>query len=173
MALLDLQQSFEIETDTSDYALGAVLMQHGHPIAYHSEKFSDTVHRYPTYDKELYPIVQACKQWKHYILGKETIIHTDHKPLQFLQTQGKLQNGRHQRWSTYLQQFHLNIRHKKGSSNKVADCLSRPPIAGLTMVLDLCGHQSSTWEQLYRVDPDFSATYSKLVEGKKIYDFHL
>ena len=36
-------------------------MQHGHPLAYHSESFSDTVHRYPTYDKELYAIFQAYK----------------------------------------------------------------------------------------------------------------
>ena len=66
-------------------------MQHGHPIAYHNETISYTVHRYPTYnDQELYAIVQACKQWKHYILGKETIIHTYHNPLKILQTQGKL-----------------------------------------------------------------------------------
>ena len=72
--------------DASKYALGAVLMQHGHLAAYHSENFSDIVRRYPTYDKELYAIVQACKQCKHYILRKETIIHTDHKHLKFLQT---------------------------------------------------------------------------------------
>jgi hypothetical protein len=29
----------------------------------------------------MYSIVQACRQWKHYILGKETVIHTDHRPL--------------------------------------------------------------------------------------------
>ena len=124
-------------------------MQHGHPVAYHRKTFFVIVHRYPTYDKELYAIVQACKQWKHYILGKETIIHTDHKPLQFLQTQGKLQNDRHQRWSAYLQQFHLNIRHKKGSNNKVANCLSRPPIARICMVLESCGHQIENWAHLY------------------------
>ena len=117
-------------------------MQHGHPITYHSETFSDTMCRYPTYDKELYAIFQACKQWKHYILGKETIIHTVHKPLQFLQAQGKLQNDRHQRWLAYLQQFHLDIRHKKGSTNKVVNCLSRPPIARISMVLESCGHQT-------------------------------
>ena len=86
LALPDLQQPFEIETDASDYAVGAVLTQHGHPVAYHSETLSDAVHKYPTYDKEMYSIVQACQQWKHYILGKETVIHTDHKPLQFMQT---------------------------------------------------------------------------------------
>ena len=95
LTLLDLQKPFEIETDASDYAVGAVLTQHGHPMAYHSETLSDTVHKYPTYDKEMYSIVQASRQWKHYILGKETLIHTDHNPLQFMQPQGNLQNGRH------------------------------------------------------------------------------
>ena len=70
-------------------------MQHGHLIAYHSETFSNTVCTYPTYNKELYAIVQACKQWKNYILGKENIIHIDQKPLKFLKTQGKLKNDRH------------------------------------------------------------------------------
>jgi hypothetical protein len=124
LTLPELKQPFEIETGASDYAIGAVLTQHGHPMAYHSETLSDTVWKYLTYDKEMYSIVQAFRQWKHYILGKETVIHTEHRPLQFIQTQGKLQNDRHQKWSTYLQQFHLNIKYKKGSTNNVADCLS-------------------------------------------------
>jgi hypothetical protein len=90
LSLPYLKQLFKIETDASDYALGIVLTQHGHPVAYHSETLLDTIHKYPTYDKEMYSIVQACRQWKHYILGKETIIHTDLKPLQLIQTHGKL-----------------------------------------------------------------------------------
>ena len=70
LALLDLQQPFEIEIDASDYAIGAVLTQHGHPVAYHSETLSDTVQKYPTYDKDMYSIVQACQEWKHYIFGE-------------------------------------------------------------------------------------------------------
>jgi hypothetical protein len=95
LSLPDLQQPFEIEIDASDYIMGAVLTQHGHPVAYHSETLYDNFWKYPTYEKEMYSIVQACRQWKNYILGKETIIHTDHKPLQFIKTQGKLQNDRH------------------------------------------------------------------------------
>jgi hypothetical protein len=173
LTLPDLQQPFEIETDASDYAIGAVLTQHGHPVAYHSETLSDTVRKYPTYDKEMYSIVQACRQWKHYILGKETVIHTDHRPLQFIQTQGKLQNDRHQKWSTYLQQFHLNIKYKKGSTNNVADCLSRPPIMALTTVLNSCGHETSDWPLLYTSDPEFGHTYNTLLEGKQVPNFHL
>ena len=90
LTLPDLQQPFEIKTDASDYAIGAVLTQQGNPVAYHSETLSDIVHKYLTYDKEMYSIVQACRQWGNYIFGKETIIHTDYRPLQFMQIQGKL-----------------------------------------------------------------------------------
>jgi hypothetical protein len=86
ISLPDLQQPLEIETDALDYAVGAVLTQHGHPVAYHSEMLLDVVQKYPTYDKEMYSIVQAYRYWKHYILRKERIIHTDHKSLQFIQT---------------------------------------------------------------------------------------
>jgi hypothetical protein len=103
LSLPDLQQSFDIETDASEYVVGVVFTQHNHLITYHSETLSYTVQKYPTYDKEMYSIVQSYRQWKHYILGKETIIHIDHKPLQFIQTQGELQNDHHHKWSTYLQ----------------------------------------------------------------------
>ena len=52
--------------------------------------------------------------------GKETITHIDQKPLQFMHMQGKLQNDHHHKWSTYLQQFHLNIKYKKGNKNRVS-----------------------------------------------------
>ena len=57
LTLPDLQQPFEIKTDASEYAIGAVLTQQGHPVAYHSETLLDTVRKYPTYDKEMYSIV--------------------------------------------------------------------------------------------------------------------
>ena len=57
LTLPDLQQPFEIETNASDYAIGAVLTQQGHPIAYHNATLSDTVRKYPTYDKETHSIL--------------------------------------------------------------------------------------------------------------------
>ena len=66
LALPDLQRPFEIQIDASDYAMGAVLTQHGKPICYHSEAFNPAIVNYPTYDKELYVLVQSVKKWKHY-----------------------------------------------------------------------------------------------------------
>jgi hypothetical protein len=51
LSLPDLQQPFEIETYAFDYAVGPILTQHGHPVAYHSETLSDAVYKYPMYDK--------------------------------------------------------------------------------------------------------------------------
>ena len=88
--LPDLHHPFEIETGASDYALSAVITQSGHPDAFHSETFNDTIRRYLTYEKELYAIMKALKKWRHYIIGKEMVILTDHKPLQFSLSQSKL-----------------------------------------------------------------------------------
>jgi hypothetical protein len=121
----------------------------------------------------MYSIVQACRQWRHYILGKETVIHTDHKTLKFMQTQGKLQNHHHQKWSTYLQQFHLNIKYKTGSTNHVVDCLNRLPVMALTTMLDSLRHETYGWPQLYETDLDFATTYQMLGANAVVDNFHL
>jgi hypothetical protein len=77
----DLQQPFEIEKDALDYVVRTVITQHDHSVSYNSDIVLDFVHKYPTYDKEMYSIVQSYHQWRHYILRKETIIHIDHKSL--------------------------------------------------------------------------------------------
>jgi hypothetical protein len=51
LSLSDLQHPFEIETYASNYVVGIVLTQHGHPMAYHSEKLSNVVCKHPTYEK--------------------------------------------------------------------------------------------------------------------------
>ena len=74
-----------MEDDASGYVMGVVLMQGGSLICYHSEVSHGAILNYPTYNKELYAMVQAVKKWKHNLMGKETIIHTDHQSLQYLQ----------------------------------------------------------------------------------------
>jgi hypothetical protein len=66
---------------------------------------------------------------------------------------------RHQKWSTYLQQFHLNIKYKTWISNHVIDYLSQCLVDALTTMLHSYGHEASEWPQLYQQDPDFTTTY--------------
>lgn len=64
----------------------AVLMQEGRPIAYHLKFFLEAGKNYSTYDNEMFALHQTVKYWRAYLLGKETIVHIDHRPLHDLQT---------------------------------------------------------------------------------------
>jgi hypothetical protein len=70
-----------VDTDASWYDMGVVLMQGGKRVCYHYEMFHGGFLNYPTYDKKLYDLGQYVKKWYHYMMGKETIIHTNHHSL--------------------------------------------------------------------------------------------
>lgn len=166
LALPDMQQPFEVETDASSHAMGAILLQGGKPMCYHSELFSGAVQNYPTYDKELYAM------WRHYLWGKEMVIHTDHKPLKYLQKQSKLQQTRHLKWMGYLQQYQLVIKYKKGTTNKLADFLSRPPSKIVAVVMQVEPARFNSYKDLHRNEDDFKKhfdTVNKFEEGKQGY----
>jgi len=84
LSLPNFSKTFEIECDASGIGIGVVLMQEGRPIAYFSEKLSGAALNYPTYDKELYTLVQDLETWQHYLWPKEFVIHTDHESLKHL-----------------------------------------------------------------------------------------
>ena len=77
LKLPDFTKPFEIHTDASDVAYGAVLIQDGHLVAYESKKFSDIEVRWPTHEKEMLAIVYALRKWCHYVQDKFTKVFTD------------------------------------------------------------------------------------------------
>ncbi|XP_028097072.1 mitogen-activated protein kinase kinase kinase NPK1-like [Camellia sinensis] len=77
LVLPDLGKAFEIQTDASDFALGGVLLQDGHPIAYESRKLNDAERRYPAHEKELLAVVHCLRTWRHYILGSQFVVKTN------------------------------------------------------------------------------------------------
>jgi hypothetical protein len=101
------------------------------------------------------------------LLGKETIIHTDHKPLQLPQAQTKLQKSQRYRWMGFLQKFHLVIKYKKGTSNKVVDMLSRPPIVA-SIILKNTSLSHDRYVEKYVIDEDFKEVYEKITHGAQV-----
>ncbi|KAJ0629961.1 putative nucleotidyltransferase, Ribonuclease H [Helianthus annuus] len=69
LALPDVSKPFELHTDASDFAIGGVLMQEGHPIAFESRKLNDTEKKYTVQEKEMTAIVHCLRTWRHYLLG--------------------------------------------------------------------------------------------------------
>ena len=64
----DLDLPFEVQTDASDRALGGVLVQEGHPVAFESKKLNNAEQRYSTHEKEMTVMVHCLQQWRHYLL---------------------------------------------------------------------------------------------------------
>ncbi|MCO5593915.1 hypothetical protein L7F22_047934 [Adiantum nelumboides] len=132
--IVDPSKPFVVETDASDYAIGAALYQDGRPTAFESKKLSDVEMRYPTYEKELYVIVHGMRKWRNYLYGSTFVAWIDHHSLRYICDQGDLR-GRKARWVELMQEFDFEIRYRKGSSNRIADALSRiPEINALSMV---------------------------------------
>ena len=124
LALPNFDQVFELECDASGVGIGAVLTQGKRPIAYFSEKLSDSRKKYSTYDKEFYAIIRALDHWSHYLRPRPFVLHSDHQALKFINGQHKL-NPRHAEWVEFLQSFSFVSKYKQGSTNVVADALSR------------------------------------------------
>jgi RNase H-like domain found in reverse transcriptase len=84
LAFPNFENIFELECDASGVGIGAVLNQEGRPIAFFSEKLSDSRKNYITYDKEFYAIVRAFGHWRYYLISKEFILYSDHEVLKFI-----------------------------------------------------------------------------------------
>lgn len=84
LAVPDFSKTFVVETDASDYGIGAVLQQDGHPIAYVSKALGPRTQGLSTYEKESLVILLAVEQWKAYLLPAEFIINTDQRSLTHL-----------------------------------------------------------------------------------------
>ena len=69
-------------------------------------------------------MVFACEKFRSYIWGSHVIIHIDHAAIKYLLAK-KEANPRLIRWVLLLLEFDLEIKHKKGSNNVIADHLSR------------------------------------------------
>ena len=89
LALPNLDKPFIVETDASNFAVSAVLLQVGddnleHPVAFFSRKMLPAETNYPVHDKEMLAIISTLKEWPHYLMNSHypVVIRLDHKLLE-------------------------------------------------------------------------------------------
>ncbi|XP_071727878.1 uncharacterized protein [Rutidosis leptorrhynchoides] len=153
LALPNFDMLFELECDASGVGIGAVLVQGKRPVTYFREKLNGSKLNYSTYDKEFYAIIRAVDHWSHYLKPMQFVPFSDHEALKYINGQHKL-NPRHAKWVEFLQMYSFLSKHKVGTSNVVADALSRR--YSLLSILEARVLGFSFVKELYEADPDFA-----------------
>ena len=117
-----------MDTDASDFAIGAVLSQvfggKEQVIAYASKTMPKAERRCWVTRKELYALVHFVKYFRHYLYGKKFTVRTDHGLLRWLM-QYKNPEGQVARWLEILSSFDMKIIRRPGRSHRNADGMSR------------------------------------------------
>lgn len=133
LVMPDMNAPFRVETDASDFAMGAILLQQDvagewRPVAYYSKVLQPAERNYDVHDKELLSVVWALEAWRPYLEGNphKVEVFSDHKNLEFCMTARDL-NGRQAHWSIYLNRFNFVIHRRPGRLSSGPDGLSRHP----------------------------------------------
>ncbi|XP_055621960.1 uncharacterized protein LOC129765578 [Toxorhynchites rutilus septentrionalis] len=126
----DFSKPFTIESDASDNAIGAALVQElegqTRIISYFSKKLSNTQRKYAAVEKECLAVLMAIDHFRHYVEGTKFRIVTDARSLLWLFKIGaESGNSKLLRWALRIQSYDVELVYRKGKNNITADCLSR------------------------------------------------
>jgi len=125
--------SIKIFTDACIKGVGAVLKQedengHSKPVAYFSKKLTEAQKKKKAIYLECLTIKETAKYWQHWLIGKEFIVHSDHKSLENMNIKARTDEELGD-LTYYLSQYvcDFKIKYNPEKSNQEADCLSRNP----------------------------------------------
>lgn len=128
LACPDFTKPFIVETDASDYGLGATLCQKypdgDRVVCYLSRSLTKTERKYSTTEKECLAVIFAVEKLRPYLEGSKFVVVTDHYSLKWL-FDIKDPVGRIARWTLRLQAYDFEVVHRKGKEHLVPDALSR------------------------------------------------
>lgn len=74
-------------------------------------------------------VVRAVNKFRHYIIGYEVFIHTDHSTIRYLMNK-PITNGRITRLFLLMQEFNITVLDRLGKENQVENFLSRLHLHG-------------------------------------------
>jgi len=125
---------FILDTDASGFAISGVLSQVQDgvevPLSFASNKLNKAQRNYCTTKRELMAIVVYSRKWKHFLIGSDFMIRTDHHSLRWL-LNFKDAEGMMGRWLATLSEYGVTNEHivyRKGVDHINANSLSRIPV---------------------------------------------
>lgn len=134
----DPEAKFVLTTDWSRTAIAAMLTQErgadSWVIAYASRLLTPAESNYGASEGECLAVVWGVHKFRYYLHRRAFTLRTDHAALQWLQS-ARFSNAKLERWALRLQEHRITVQHVKGTSNAVADHLSRTVVSSLRAVV--------------------------------------
>ena len=133
LAIFDPNLPTVVTVDTSDVGLSAQLsqVQDGckFPIQFASHTLQDREWNFATNEKEALGCIWAIERWEKFLLGRHFTLRTDHRSLWTLlmQHMSMHKSAKFDRWLQWLSRFDFDVQHICGTTNIMADALSRLP----------------------------------------------
>ena len=134
----DPSKKIALSCDASPYGIGVVLSHlqedgSDRPIAYASRSLAPAEKNYSQIEKEGLAVVWGVKKFHQFLFGRQFVVYSDHKPLQFLFSETKpvptMASSRIQRWALTLSAYNYQMVFRPGKNQGNADGLSRLPLA--------------------------------------------
>ena len=130
MAYPNNKDPFILDTDASDFGIGAVLsqVQDGEEkvLAYASRALGKAERNYCVTRKELLAGVDFMMEFRQYLYGRILLWRTDHSALRWI-SNFKNAEGQLARWISTLAEFNYEVEHRPGKKHINADSMSRMP----------------------------------------------
>jgi hypothetical protein len=114
---------FEVHMNASDFIIGGVFMQNGHPITFESKKPCGEQLQWPIHEKELYVVMCCLKTWQHYLGTHKTKVFTN-VSLKYFETQPKA-SMKQLIWHNTLALLDVDMIHKLSWDNVVPNVMNR------------------------------------------------
>ena len=132
----DTSKPYTLYTDASKFGSAGVLTQShtavidgkstttDHPVTFVSGLFRGSQLNWATLTKEAFAIYMSVKKLSFYLTDATIMLRSDHKPLEKFLQKNTL-NSKVNNWAMELEAFNIQFDYIKGSSNVLADTLSR------------------------------------------------
>jgi len=109
----DLKLEFHVDTNASNFALGAMLSQNPNktidrPIYYANRLMNSAKKNYTTTEKEILAMIYVVKKFRHYLLGNNFTFFVDHQALLYLVNK-PIVTSQIARWLLLLQKIDFKV----------------------------------------------------------------